>query len=143
MEEAIELVINKLISLLRETPRNEINDPGLTQAEEVLTEYRDSLKNPVATETYHFSPFSGLKEGDYVEGIEPYGMRYQIMQGWVHKVHTNYVDIRCDDWYGGKRANALYPFRTYGIKKLEERTPDWWKGKALTIGHIGGKTYED
>lgn len=143
MEEAIELVINKLISLLRETPRNEINDPGLTQAEEVLTEYRDSLKNPVATETYHFPPFSGLKEGDYVEGIEPYGMRYQIMRGWVHKVHTNYVDIRCDDWYEGKRANTLYPFRTYGIKKLEERTPDWWKGKALTIGHIGGRIHED
>ena len=143
MEEAIELVINKLINLLRETPRNEINDPGLTQAEEVLTEYRDSLKNPVATETYHFSPFSGLKEGDYVEGVEAYGLSYQIMRGWVSKIHSTHIDIRCDDWYEGQRANVIYPYDTYGIKKLNERTPDWWKGRTLTIRHIGDKAHED
>ena len=148
MEETVK-IINKLIKLLEETPRSEINDAGLTQAEQVLADYRDTLLNPSSSEIYCFPPFSELKEGDYVEGIEAYGFDYQIMRGWVSKIYPEYVEIRCDDWYEGRRGSNLYPSVVYGIKKLEykEYDPDefsnWWAGKLLRIRSIGDRSHED
>ena len=49
-----------------------------------------------------------FNKGDYIEGYERYGNKIQKMRGWVNNLYNNGdVEIQCDDWFNGARANLL------------------------------------
>lgn len=53
-----------------------------------------------------------FEKNDYIEGFEYFGIKVRKMRGWVENISKDengnlWINIQCDDEYGGYRGNYI------------------------------------